>query len=164
MTDRQTNDHAGDAPHSDARLIARFERLVERQHELFTSLRRLCDEQTAHIRNDASDDLLRVLAERQTIVDELKAAGDEAAPLRDRWEALAETLPDRRRDALRAKVHALHELANEVDQADRRDRAELERRRAALADQLAGVVRGKGAVAAYTASRESHTGYQDREG
>ncbi|TVQ61921.1 MAG: hypothetical protein EA379_05780 [Phycisphaerales bacterium] len=164
MTD-DNNARAGHgASHDDARLVARFERLVERQHELFTTLRAMSEAQSAHIRDDDADALLRVLGERQSVVDAIHEAGEEAAPLRDRWETLAEALPEDRRAALRAKVEALHQLARDVEERDERDRAELERRRTALADQLAGVVRGKGAVAAYTPGAAATSHYQDREG
>lgn len=152
--------------HADnARCAARLERLVERQHTLFVSLDALGEAQREHIDRDDADGLLRILGERQRLVDELTGIGEESAPLHSRWEELSHALSRERREALRRRIEDLRAIAARVHERDERDRAELERRRASLADQIIGVVRNKGAIAAYArAPGAPQAGYQDTEG
>ena len=146
------------------RCSARLVRLVERQHGQFTTLAGLSDRQRAAIDAGDSDELLRVLGERQTIVDQITATGDELAPFQRRWDELIRALNADDRAALSQRVAELQELSQRVAEHDERDRLALETRRAALVDDIAGVVKSRGAIAAYGGQRPGGPRFHDREG
>lgn len=164
-----TGDHdrlnTASAPREDpARWAARLVRLVERQHGLFVTLEGLSARQRAAIDAGESDDLLRVLGERQTIVDQITATGEEISPFHERWDELLRSLNADDRAGLARRVAELQDLSQRVAQHDERDRLALETRRAALVEDIAGVVKSRGAIAAYGGQRQGGPRFHDREG
>ncbi|MBL0921115.1 MAG: hypothetical protein IBJ10_03185 [Phycisphaerales bacterium] len=164
MTGR-ADQHSAPPPHEDpARCAARLVRLVERQHGRFVALDALSERQRAAIDAGDADALLTVLGERQTIVDDITAAGEEMAPFNARWDELVQALSSPDRAALAARVAELQRLSLRVADADERDRVALESRRASLVDDIAGVVKSRGAIAAYGPARPAQPRFHDREG
>jgi hypothetical protein len=144
---------------------ARLVRLVERQHGLFTTLEGLSGRQSACIDGGDCEALLRVLGERQAVVDQILETGEEMAPLRARWEELIRELDEDVRTSLTGRVTALEDLSRRIAERDERDRLALETRRAALVDDMAGLVRSRHAVAAYGGARPAPAAqFQDRKG
>lgn len=165
MTERNEPASAANGPHEDpARWAARLVRLVERQHGHFVALDALSDRQRVAIDAGDSDALLRVLGERQTIVDQITTTGEEISPFHERWDELLRILDGSERTVLSRRVTELQELSHRVAQHDERDRLALETRRAALVDDLAGVVKSRGAIAAYGGQRAGGPRFQDRQG
>ena len=163
MGDRRDNPHANAA--SDAgKIAARLARLVEEQRDAFRDLARLSESQASMIEGDDADGLLRVLTERQGVVDRIASLGEELAPFNDRWDELLPRVPDADRERIGGAVQELHELARQVEERDRADRDSLERRRNAMVDQLAGVAKGRGAINAYRSRTSNSPRYQDRQG
>lgn len=143
----------------------RLRELLEQQESLFLRLDALSRQQSSLVRDEQTDDLLRVLGERQTVVETLEAVARGLEPFRDRWEAvLAGARPDQR-DRLARQVEQLAELASAIAARDDADRRLIEERRDRLAGDLAGMGRVRGAVAAYGAGRGRPAArFQDREG
>ncbi len=165
MTEHRSPPRQSGAPHEDPRQWgARLARLVERQHELFTTLDQLSARQTACIDGGDSDELLRVLGERQTIVDQIVQIGEEMAPLQARWEELIREVDAGVRASLSRRVADLQQMSQRIAEQDERDRLALETRRAALVDDMAGLVKSRHAVAAYGGAAKSSPRFQDREG
>lgn len=139
--------------------------VLRRQESLFERLDALSARQGELIRAEETEALLALLAERQAIVREIEAASVELAPYRRRWEELTGTMAEADRAEVRVRVAAIGALASKVAGQDEADRKLMEERRGAIASELAGVTRGRGAIAAYGGSRAGSPGarFQDRE-
>lgn len=143
----------------------RLGELLEAQETLFLRLDALSKRQSGLVRSEETDDLLRVLQDRQQVVEALEGVSRSIEPFRSRWEqVMSEARPDQR-DRVRRRVEHLAEIASEIAARDESDRRELERRRDSLAGDLAGLGRVRGAMAAYgPRSDRPAAKYQDREG
>lgn len=143
----------------------RVAELLDRQETLFLRLDALSRLQSRHVRDEETDELLRVLAERQSVVDSLDETSRELEPYRVRWERVLDAARPDQRGRLARQVERLAELAAEIAARDDADRRAIERRRDSLAEDLAGVGRVRGAVAAYGGPRQRpQPKFQDREG
>ena len=154
-------------PHAEGaqQWTARFERLLTKQIELCRRLSSLAERQRECIEDDNPDALLGVLAERQSVIDELREAAEEAAPLREKWSNTRFDEEAAKIEGVRACITELTELMRRIAERDAEDRQRLDRARHALAGRLAGVARSRGAIAAYGQSgRPRGPRFQDREG
>lgn len=151
-------------PHDDPGVWGpRLARLVASQCALCRTIESLGERQSAMIEGDDTDGLLRLLAERQTLLDELASLSEQLGPFRSQWEQFAGRLPAAERQALQRNVKEMTESVERISARDEVDRTALERRRSVIAEALGDVRRGRGAIAAYvTGSGEAR--YQDREG
>lgn len=144
---------------------ARLERLLAEQRDLCARLDELSREQSEIVRQSDADALLKVLAERQSIVDRVSELNEQLQPFRARWEEFLAALDGPCRGRVERLVEELAALVAGVTGRDETDRAVLERRRSALSDEIKTVSRGQGAVAAYSArAGERGPRYQDTEG
>jgi hypothetical protein len=142
----------------------RVESLLIEQHELFDRLDALSQRQASLIRADETDRLLRLLSERQGVIDQIAGTNAQLEPYRGRWEAFLDELPVPNRERVRKRLDAVAHLAGVIAQRDESDRLELERRRDAMAVELAKISNGRGAMAAYGGTRgHASPQFQDRE-
>lgn len=140
------------------------ETLLTRQHELFGRLDSLSQKQSQLIACDETDRLLRLLNERQDIIDQIAKTNSELEPYRGRWDAFLGELPADRRERVKVRLDAVAQLAGVIAQRDEADRRELQTRRDAMAMELSRVATGRGAVAAYGPAKDSASArFQDRE-
>lgn len=148
----------------------RLRRLLEEQRELCRSLDVLGVQQETCIEADDTDGLLRVLAERQSIVDRVSVVSAELEPLRVRKDEIFANISEDQRAEVKLVVGELNELAERITRRDDAQRVMLEAKRARLAEQIAGVNRGRGAVAAYAnrptgyAPPPARPRFEDRQG
>lgn len=139
-------------------------RLLDEQEALFVRLDALSKRQHDLVDGEHTDELLRLLAERQSVIESIGGIARELAPVRAVWDAvLAEAKPEQR-DRLSGQIERLTDLASGVAARDDADRKLMEQRRDALAGELAGTGRARGAVQAYQ-NKGSLAGarFQDRE-
>lgn len=146
--------------------------LLERQLAIYQELGALARRQPALIEADDTDALLSLLAQRELTLDHLIAVSDELAPLRARWDDLTEAMTDLQRQRCREAIDGIARAAEALAARDAADRTALERRRADVASELAGLKAGRGALAAYGPERAAGAGalsglggarFQDRE-
>lgn len=123
--------------------------LLERQSRLCERLESLSREQAGHVKEGRGDALVGVLADRQHIIDEVLEVGAALDPFRAARAQLLRRLGPAERTAVEMKIEQIASSIERVRVQDEADRAELEARRRGVADELAGLVRGRGAVAAY---------------
>jgi hypothetical protein len=143
---------------------ASVETLLVRQEELFGRLDALSRKQSDLIQADETDRLLRLLTERQTVIDQIAETNAVLEPFRARWDAFLDELPEVHRQRVRTRLDAVAQLAGMIAQRDEHDRRELQARRDAMAQELTKVASGRGAVAAYGgATSGDGPRYQDRE-
>lgn len=144
---------------------ARLAELLVHQEKLFLRLDALSKRQSLLVQEDRTDELLGVLGERQVIVDSLDEASRAVEPFRARWDQVLASARPEQRERVRRHVERLAEVAANIAARDDADRREIERRRDRLADDLAGVGRRRGAVAAYGPARGRPAAkFQDTEG
>ncbi len=140
-------------------------RLLEKQEGLFRRLGALSAKQGQLVRQDKTDELLTVLGQRQQLVGELTGVSGELESYREQWDAVMATADEALRERLVAKVELLGEMAAEIARQDAADRKVLAKRRDGLAEDLTGVGRMQGAVAAYGAAKlRPAAKFQDMEG
>lgn len=145
--------------------VPRVTRLLDRQLGLYARLDELSKSQSAHIERDETDELLAVLARRQSVIDEITGVNEELGPFRDRWRSLSGALGDSERKDLRGRLEALESLVNSISARDEEDRRVLESRRREVGREMESLSRGRGAVNAYNAgSHGPGPRYQDRKG
>ncbi len=148
----------------------RLARILDRQREVYERLELLSLSQAQLIHEDQTDDLLTVLGQRQSLIEQLTALNDELTPFTERWSELSVRLSERHRDDLRRRFDDVGRLVDSITRRDEADRRALEARRSSVGSELQSLTRTKGAVAAYARAqspgvRESpDPRFQDRRG
>lgn len=148
MEDTQQKTGAGDL--GDARAwVPRLEALLGEQRGLCTQLDRLSQDQGGVIRGGDTDGLMKILSERQSIVNRIVELNTELEPFRRQWETCIRGVDAAERERLEAARAELAELVDRIWSRDEQDRADLERQRAGVAAEITGVSRTRVAVSAY---------------
>ena len=148
----------------------RLARVLDRQREIYERLELISLSQAQLISEDQTDDLLSVLGQRQSLIEQLSALNDELAPFAERWNELAPRLSEEHREALRQRFDDVGRLVESITRRDEGDRRALEARRSTVGNELQSLTRSRGAVAAYARAqtpggREApDPRFQDRRG
>ncbi|MFN7022059.1 MAG: hypothetical protein ACK4WH_12130 [Phycisphaerales bacterium] len=145
-----------DAPGS--RWFAVVVGLLDRQRALCERLEMLSREQAGHVKEARADALVGVLADRQRVIDEVISVNDQLEPFRSRRERLMQRLSPNEQLTIDSRVEQITSSIERVRVQDEADRAALEERRRGVADELTGLVRGRGAVAAYGSGLRQEAG------
>ncbi|MFH1419594.1 MAG: hypothetical protein ABII12_15060 [Planctomycetota bacterium] len=126
--------------------------LLERQRSLYHRLRTLAERQKSLVVCEDVQPLLRLLADRQRLVDELMELNKEMSEFRRNWSSIYGSLDG----ASRKRVARLLEEANSalglILRSDSRDTATLSAKRQDVATRLASIDSGSRVSAAYAAA------------
>jgi hypothetical protein len=149
--------------------LAPLTRLLDEQRTLCAGLEALSAQQTGVLASGDTDALLRILGQRQTIVDRVTAINRALEPFRSRKEELLARLAPAQREGVVGRVAAIAGHVEAVRVRDEQDRRTIEGMRDGVAAELGGLTRGRGAAAAYTAGAVGGRGvggpkFQDRQG
>lgn len=137
--------------------------LVDEQLSLYGRLDELSRHQHKLIGDDDTDGLLRVLGERQVLIERITDASARMAPFRARWDDHVSGLGEEDRSRLRRGLDDLSKLMGQIAERDESDRAVMEHRRESVKSQLGEVKRGSAAVSAYGGSGPARgPRFQDR--
>jgi flagellar biosynthesis/type III secretory pathway chaperone len=139
-----TDAHASTPPSA-----TEFARLLRRQHALYVQLRDLSEQQRSSLEEGSTQDLLTVLSQRQSVVDDLSETASALAANGGQWNQYLGELPDRERDELRELVADVQRLAEEVMQRDEHDQSQLRSMRQRVGGELRGLHAGHAAANAY---------------
>jgi flagellar biosynthesis/type III secretory pathway chaperone len=158
--------------HGDASVwLPRLTRLLDEQAELCAGLDALSAQQSRAVNDGDTDALLRILGQRQPVVDRMSEINGLLEPFRSRKEALIASLARAQRDGVMQRVGRIAALVESVRARDDQDRIKLEQQRTTVADELATLSRGRGAATAYaSAAANGYGAYarsassQDRQG
>lgn len=160
-----------DAIHGNPEVWApRLARVLDRQREIYERLELLSLSQARLISDDQTDDLLAVLGQRQSLIEQLTVLNDELTPFAERWSELAPRLSEELREGLRQRFDDVSRLVESITRRDEGDRRALEARRSSVGSELQSLTHSRGAVAAYArvqtpGGREAQAPrYQDRRG
>ena len=139
--------------------------LINDQRSLCIELESLSRAQATLIEGGDTDGVLEVLGKRQRIVDRMTHLNGDLTPLRENREELLGALDEASRRHVRECIDEINDLVERVRARDEEDRRTMEQRRAAIAGEIAGVTKARGAVAAYGAPRGTYgPRFQDRQG
>ncbi len=139
MTEDRHNAGADDAP--------AYAAAAMRQRDLLQSLDALSRRQALLIDEPELDPLLRVLNERQQVIDELLDVRAASEAFEAGWAAAP--LSEQSRDDVRGALLAVSTLAEQVAARDEQDHARLKRRLDGVTSELAGLAAGLRAGSAY---------------
>ncbi len=134
---------------TDPQAVERLIGLLEEQRGLFDALRALSDRQAALVADAAADELLSVLGQRQTIIDQLIAANDRLEPYRRNWTKLYAELDEAQRRQVGALLREVQEQLGLILEQDERDRHTLQSHQGQIGRELQGMSRAGTAVQAY---------------
>ncbi|MFI4883409.1 MAG: hypothetical protein ACIAQU_12580 [Phycisphaerales bacterium JB064] len=136
---------------------------LERQAALYDQLAGFGPRQDELIAEGEGDGLLRLMSERQDVVDALVEVHRGLEDVRDRWDAFVEALPADERSELGQRLDALKALAAQVHEQDSRTRQNLDGARDRMQSTMGNLGRAKGALRAYGGSPMRAPVHQDRE-
>ncbi len=134
----------------DARVEAMVDLLTE-QRGLYERLAALSDSQRELITGQRTEQLLIVLAERQTVLTELERLATRIRPFQSEWPGLRAALPADRVQGVEALLADIQRLLGGILQKDRDDAQLLAARKQTTASAVTTCGTGKRADAAYNA-------------
>ncbi|MCA9298576.1 MAG: flagellar export chaperone FlgN [Phycisphaerales bacterium] len=138
--------------------------LLDAQHELYVTLDDLSRRQRSLIDAQSTDELIRVLGQRERVIDGLNAIQGRLEPVVARWADVLAAYDPTEQDRISGRVEAMQTLAMGIAARDEADRAVMESRRQSIGQELKGLGRHREALAAYGPRGSSRPRYQDREG
>jgi len=134
--------------------------LLERQCRLYTDLKSFSDQQAKLIAGGLGDEadseqLLRLLAQRQRVIDELTQLHDRLAPWRNDWDAYWAKLSSADQQRIGPLVRQVESMLAQIIKQDEIDRRQLEAARQHVGAQMQRVISGGGALNAYRAAQSA---------
>lgn len=149
--------------------IGRVCELLDQQLGACEGLDKLSAAQSNAVRTGNSDVLMRVLSERQVLIDRVGVINAELEPFRAGKERALRRLSDAQRREVMSRIDRIAALVDGVCARDEADRVVLERERTRVGDELAGLAKSRGAVRAYGGSQPGGVAgggarFQDRQG
>jgi len=140
-----------------------LEKLVHHQRELYRILRRLAEQQPELIQQGEAEQLLRLLHQRQRVVDELTAVNADLQPYRERWSEVWAEVPAERQGDLAKQLKESQEDLKAIIARDDQDRVGLEAARDRISNAVKKTTSGQGAVKAYrqTGNQRPTPGYHN---
>ncbi len=136
---------------------------LERQAALYDQLAAFGPRQDELIASGEGDQLLRLMADRQTVVDELVEVHQGLEDVRGDWHGFVGALPADERAMLGERLDALKVLAARVHEQDSRTREHLDGARDRVHGSMGELGRAKGAMRAYGGVATRSPIHQDRE-
>jgi len=125
---------------------------VRRQASLYHKLADFGPRQDALIASGDGEALMRVLAERQAVVDDLVGVHDSLEAVRQHWRQFVEALADDDRQRLGERLEELKAVAARVQEQDADAKRRLDEAREGLSDEMRGLADARGALRAYGAA------------
>ena len=139
---------------------SRLERMLQEQESLCGLLDQMSREQGKLIAAGDADGALAVISDRQGLIERISALAAAIEPLSEGGPA---GLREPQRARARRAAERVAEIATAIRDRDRTDLAALGRQKEAVEKVLAGMARGRGALAAYGAKKAGGV-FQDRQG
>jgi len=126
--------------------------LLARQRDLYCQLKALSDQQGAMIAQGQAEQLLTLLAQRQSIVDELGELSIEISPVRSQIDAIMQAAQGEAATQIRSLVEEVKGLLESIIAQDDRGQEDLRQSRQEVSSQLTQVTGATSAVNAYSAA------------
>lgn len=123
--------------------------LLDRQRQLYRTLQGLVDKQAELVTAGNPDGLLQVLAQRQTLLEDVKKTNDALLPFRQRWDAVCQMLDDSQRTQATAAINEINERLQTIMRRDQKDSEMLQLRCRGIGQELQTSRVGRTAIRAY---------------
>jgi len=139
--------------------------ILDEQDESTAELESLSEQQTELIDRSATDDLLRLLGQRQRLLDSALTTAKRLEPFTENWDAFMGALPALDREGFVSRVRMIQDRIDRISARDESTRTSLVEQRNTLTEELASVGNSRGAMAAYTGKSNYRPSprFQDRE-
>jgi hypothetical protein len=123
--------------------------LLDRQRQLYRNLQVLVERQAELVSAGNPDGLLQLLAQRQTILEDIKKTNDALLPFRQRWDAICQMLDAPQRAEATAAINEINERLQTIMQRDQKDSEMLQLRCRKIGTELQAARVGRSAIRAY---------------
>jgi len=146
--------------------IATLADSLEQQRTLYDQLDRLSQQQGDLLEPEYADTLLRLLADRDEVIQQLVSLNAESRPLIRRWSEDNEQATDTQRDTIRATLEHINDCMARITERDAACFATLQTNRDKIAKELSGTSNARSAVTAYAKAggNAPRPRFQDQEG
>ena len=141
--------------------------LLDQQRRIYVNLRDLSVRQGQLVAAGDAEPLLTVLAQRQTLIDQLTQLSGRLEPYKREWPHLWQRLDTNMRAKVQGFITQVQDLLDQIVEQDERDRLALNVHRGRIAEDLRQVSRGTTVNKAYghaAVDPECRTRYTDRQG
>ncbi|GIK17462.1 MAG: hypothetical protein BroJett003_24260 [Planctomycetota bacterium] len=130
--------------------------LIREEHALYVRLEAAARRQRERVAEDDAAGLLKVLASRQSLTDELTVLSRKLGPVRRNWRAIRDRLSAEERAEADALISASTAMLSRVVRQDEEDVRRIRVMRQSTSRELTAAVQTRRAVVGYaTASREA---------
>jgi hypothetical protein len=148
-------------------VMSQGQRLIElltQQRDIYRELRQLADLQRQAIDGENSGHLLRILGDRQRLINHLTEVNTELEPFRSRWDQIRQGIDPAGRQIVGELVEEVQALLKGILELDESDCDALKRRTRSCRDQAAALAVGQRVNAAYAARQYQYAAprYIDR--
>lgn len=126
----------GELAPSHASIYAQLIELLEEHRALCGVLDAISQRQGQIVTNGEAGAILAILAERESVIDELSRSNARIEPLRRVWDSVASQASSAQRDDVAERIEALAGLIGAVADRDTQDQRALELRRDAVVSEL----------------------------
>jgi uncharacterized membrane protein YccC len=146
--------------------LPRLSMLLDQQGRLCEGLNELSEAQSVAVVEGDADLLMRILGERQVLVDRVSEINSELDVFRRVRERALAMLSESQRAGVNGQVERIAKLVDGVCERDERDRAALEKQRQRVSEEIGGLGKARGAVRAYGGAGTGVVAprFQDRHG
>lgn len=124
--------------------------LLDRQRRLYRQLQTLAMQQAELVTSGNPDGLLKVLGQRQGLLEEIKKSNDALAPFRQRWDDVCRLLDEQQRTEASTTIAEINERLQLIMQRDLADSELLQVRCRKVGQEIESARLGRGALRAYT--------------
>ena len=131
---------------------ARLIKLLSQQRLLYRQLQELASKQTGLIDGDNPEMLLRVLADRQRLIDRLAAVDRDLEPIRADWKHISQSLPQSQRQEAHSLIAGIQEILDDIIVRDKKDTDTLSSHQQQVAEEIRTTTAGKRMNQAYVGS------------
>jgi hypothetical protein len=141
--------------------------LLDQQHRIYLHLHELSVRQGQLVAAGDAEPLLTLLAQRQTLIDQLTQLNGRLEPFKSQWPHLWHQLDTTTRARVQGFIDEVQDLLDRIVEQDEKDRQALSAHRGRIADDLRNVSRGDAVNRAYgrqNVDPQTNNRYTDREG
>lgn len=138
--------------------------LLEQQQALVDQLDALARRQAEFIEKSATDQLIILLAQRQTIIDQFTTSQSELASLTQGMDDRLQQATNTQRDRIKALIAEIGDRLAGVMQRDEQDQASLRSNRDSIKQEISALGTARQARGAYVNHQTSPTRFADRKG
>lgn len=138
--------------------------MLQQQRDLYLQLKQLSTKQSELIEQQASDQLLTLLAKRQGMVDSLGQISHQLLPYRERMSTIAAALDEDSRGQIRELVNEIDQLLQSIIDQDGKDHRQLEAAQVKVGSNLNQITQASTALSAYRQACPASARFTDRKG